>query len=252
MAAASSSAGGTQALDRAALLLACFLGSDAELSLTELARRTGLKVPTAHRLLGALCRAGLLARDDLTDGYRLGVTTIALGQIALTRADLAGAPDEVRALSERTGETATLGILHGSDVVIIVQVLGRHPLRVDRPPGTHVAAHASAMGKVLLAHAPAAANRLAEPVSLTDRTIVDPEALSIELDRVRREGVGVSDGEQYEGVFAVAAPVIDRSGQVVAAVAVQAPSTRCTATRREELRAAVQDTARHIGAPGRR
>ena len=72
----------------------------------------------------------------MTERYRLGTTTVALGQIALAHADLAGAMDELRALSDRTGETSTLGVLDGADVVIVLQVPGRHPLRFERPAGT--------------------------------------------------------------------------------------------------------------------
>ena len=242
---------GAQAVDRAISLLLCFLGPATELSLTELADRTGLKLSTAHRLIRAWCRGGLVQQDELTERYRLGTTTVALGQIALAHADLSGAMDELRALSDRTGETSSLGILDGSDVVILLQVPGRHPLRFERPAGTRVPAHASAMGKVLMANRTTDPRAGAPLLPFTSRTIVDPHALDGELLRVRSDGFAVNDGEQFEGVVAVSAPVLDRSGRVIAAIAVQVPAARANALRRTELRQQVQDSARHIGAPGR-
>ncbi len=242
---------GAQAVDRAIALILCFLGPATELSLTELAERTGLKLSTAHRLIRAWCRGGLVQQDEMTERYRLGTTTVALGQIALAHADLAGAMDELRALSDRTGETSTLGVLDGSDVVIVLQVPGRHPLRFERPAGTRVPAHASAMGKVLLAHRRVDPNAVTPLQPFTRRTIVDPQALDVELDRVRSDGFAINDGEQFDGVVAVSAPVLDRSGRVIAAIAVQAPAARANVTRRVELRQQVQDSARHIGAHAR-
>ena len=81
------------------------------------------------------------------------------------------------------------------------------------------------MGKVLLAYRKVDPNAVSPLQPFTRRTIVDPQALDAELERVRTDGYAVNDGEQFDGVVAVSSPVLDRSGRVIAAIAVQAPRT---------------------------
>jgi len=133
-------------------------------------------------------------------------------------------------LTAAIGESCSLGTLDGLDVVIVARVRTRRILRVDLEVGSRLPASASSMGRVLLAALPAgrldallAGAALPAP---TTRTITAPAALRAELDRVRAQGWCLVDQELEEGVRSVAAPVVDATGAVVAALAASVSATR--------------------------
>ena len=242
---------GAQAVDRALGVLGTFL-EDEELTLSEIARRRGLTVSTAHRLLQALVRAGYVDQDDLTERYRLGRTSAVLGQAASRRFRLDVAQPLLDGLAARTGETANLGVRDGAEVVIVLAAESDQPLRFERPPGSRTPAHASAIGKVLLAFGPddpdAAVAALGELVRYTPRTIVAPDALCSELAQIRKRGIALNREERFSGVSAVAVPVCDRIGVARTAVGVQVPTARLDRDRISELSAEVRAVAAELAA----
>ncbi len=132
-------------------MLECLSVSENSLSLTEISRHVGLSASTTHRLLRALTQAGYVDQDHSTERYGLGIGVAVLGQRAIERAGYQLARPVLAALSERTGESASLGVRRGTEVVVLDRVVGPAPLRFDHPAGAELAVHASAMGKVLLA-----------------------------------------------------------------------------------------------------
>ena len=220
---------GAQSVERALAVLRTFETGPTELGVTEVAGQVGLSVSTTHRLVRALCGAGLLRQDPRTERYQLGPALVVLGRRAEEALGYARAQPVLEELAGTTGESVNLGIRSGSEVLVVLDVASDQPLRFRQAPGTRVPIHTSAMGKCLLAFtddpagAVAALPRL-DPV--TERTITSPDALVDELERTRERGWALNDEERNPGVRAVAAPVIGAEGRAIAAIAVQGPAIR--------------------------
>ncbi|MET9611524.1 IclR family transcriptional regulator [Kitasatospora indigofera] len=218
---------GAQAVQRALGLLHCFHDNGPDLSASDLARRTGLSVSTAHRLARTLVGAGFLDQDEQTARYRLGPAVAELGQLSFHQRGLHLAGPELDLLARRTGATADLAIRSGPHAVILVGA----SVRPDTGLGLRRPLHSTALGKVLLAwprpgEADAGLPGPLEP--FTDRTITEPELLLRELERVRESGHALNDGESAAGVRTVAVPVLDRSGHARFALAVRSTPERLT------------------------
>jgi IclR family acetate operon transcriptional repressor len=220
---------GTQAVDRAAVLLVEILGSDQTMTFTDLQRRTGLAKSTLSRLLSSLERHELVTRSD--DGVlRPGAV--------LTRFAHSGRPyDELilladpalKALSDATGETINLAVRVGYEVEQIAQVDSTYLMGNVNWVGLRVPLHCSALGKVFLAHGAALPEGRLE--RRTPQTIGSRAALETELGVVRHQGWAVADSELEPGLVALAAPVIGGDGAIVAALSVSGPSVRLTPDR---------------------
>lgn len=231
---------GAQSVERALAVLRVIEAAGEDTGVSEIAQRTGLTVSTAHRLTRALCEAGLVSQDRRTERYQLGPALVVLGRRAEERLGYTRALPALEDLAERTAESVNLGIQTGHEVLVVLDVASRQPLRFDQEPGSRVPVHTSAMGKCLLAFRPDsdAALRGLPPLSqVTSRTITDHEALRHELDAARARGWALNDEERNPGVRAVAVPVLDATGCAVAAIAVQGPAIRITDDRLEGLAA---------------
>jgi IclR family transcriptional regulator, acetate operon repressor len=240
---------GTQSIERALAVLTLFEGSTDDLGVSDIAQRTGLKVSTAHRLVRALCAGGVLVQDHRTERYALGPLLVVLGRRAEERLGFARALPAIEELADRTGESVNLGIRAGHEVLVVLHASSGQPLRFDQAAGTRVPAHTSAMGKCLLACSPdpgSVVDELPALRRLTDRTITDRDRLADDLETVRSRGWALNDGERDPGVRAVAAPVLDPSGNAIAAIAVQGPAIRLPDDRLEEVAADIIGTARRL------
>jgi IclR family acetate operon transcriptional repressor len=230
---------GTQSVERAIAVLECFASSDRSLGLTEIARAVGLTPSTAHRLLRALIAARYVEQDPTTEHYRLGLGVAVLGQRALEQSGYSLARPILERLSADTGESASLGIRRGTEVVVIERTSGSASLRFDHPTGAEIAMHASAMGKVLLAFSnesiDAEVARLGHLEPFTEGTITAPTEVAAELAAVAAVGYATNLEERYPGVCGVAAPVRSSIGWAHASVGVQGPSVRLTPQRLREL-----------------
>jgi DNA-binding IclR family transcriptional regulator len=239
---------GAQSVERALAVLRAFENTPTDIGVSDIAHATGLAVSTAHRLTRALCNAGLLTQDARTDRYQLGPVLVVLGRIAEERLGFTTALPDLQRLAADTGESVNLGILVGSDVLVVLDVASDQPLRFDQAPGTRVPAHSSAMGKCLLAHADdvkAAVAALPALEKITTRTITDRPQLQAELETVRERGWAVNDEERNVGVRAVAVPVVT-GGRAVAAIAVQGPAMRLAGKRLPEIARRINRTATAI------
>jgi IclR family acetate operon transcriptional repressor len=239
-----------RSVDRAAALLLALGESPGAAGVTELARRLGLHKSTASRLLATLEKRGLVEQDDETGKYRLGLVVIRLAERAERTLDLRGlSMPELERLARLTHETTGLGVIDGDQLLTVAQVDGPNLIAVGDWTGRATPLHCVASGKVLLA---ALAER--EVVRIvkrglpryTDRTIVDLEPLLEELARIRRRGYATAIGEFEQGLNAVAAPVYDARGQVIAAVDIWGPVFRLTPRRIPELAAQVRESAAAI------
>jgi DNA-binding IclR family transcriptional regulator len=212
-----------QSADRALAILAAFNPDRSSLRVSELARELGLHKSTVSRLLSTLQARGLVRRDG--DDFAPGPELARLGALAVTSLPLAQvAREPLGKLAEVTGETVNLAIRRGDEAVNVLQVQTTHFVGMTDWTGRGAPLHATANGKILLAFGDAPApGRL---VALTDRTIVDRNALETELGRVRANGYATAAEELEIGLVAVAAPVLDSQGVCVGAVSVSGPAYR--------------------------
>jgi DNA-binding IclR family transcriptional regulator len=205
--------------------------SDAgSIGVSELGRRLGVHKATASRLVATLSERGLLERDPLTDRFRLGFGLIRLAGAAMAGLDIVRVAHPIlEELAERTEETVNLGVLTGDAVVYVDQVTGTRSIVAVSWVGRRTPLHCTSNGKVLLAFAePAARERLLETplAAMTSRTITDPDVLQRQLQDVVRRGYAQTVEELEEGLNAVAAPVRQTGGEVIAALSVSGPVFR--------------------------
>jgi IclR family acetate operon transcriptional repressor len=230
-------------------ILRSFEYATGDLGVTELAKRSGLTVSTAHRLTRALCTAGLLRQEPRSERYQLGPALVVLGRRAEEQLGYARALPVLEDLAARSGEAVNLGIRADDEVLVVLDVPSAQPLRFDQAAGTRVPIHTSAMGKCLLAFAPdpaTAVSGLPRLKRATSRTITSHTALRAELERTREAGWAVNDEERHPGVRAVSAPVLGPGGVAVAAVAVQGPVVRVDTSDVERLAGLVQAAAHSV------
>jgi DNA-binding IclR family transcriptional regulator len=241
---------GTQAVARALALLKMFSDSQPEWGLRELALATGLNKTTVFRLLAALEAEGLIMRNPLSGGYRLGVELIALGGCAVRSHPVRVVSRPVlEALAQESDETASLEVLVGVQVLIIDEVSSRHPMGMSQDVGGRLPAYATATGKLLLAALPPdESNALLDlPLAkLTDQTLSEPDGLRSEFQTIRQQGYALAVGELEPGFVAVAAPVYDRDRVMVAAISVGGAAARLTSERLSAATTLVQVAARQI------
>jgi DNA-binding IclR family transcriptional regulator len=226
---------GTRAVVRAITVLKALGRSTNAYGVTELGTATGLSKATVFRLLGALENEGMVARDGTSGTYRLGPQLISLGASALSTTDLrAIAHDELVRLTEESGESATLEILSDAEVVVLDEVQGRFLFGATPEIGRSWPAHATSTGKLLLALADRTPS-LPRLARFASRTITSRTELERELARIRHQGYAVAVDELEPGLVAMAAPVRNHLGYVVAALSLNGPGTRLGAKRRRAL-----------------
>jgi DNA-binding IclR family transcriptional regulator len=209
-------------LGRAFSILASYRPDDPSLTVSELARRTGLPKPTVHRLVTQLLDRGALERTGTS--VRLGMRLFELGQLAPRQRSLHEAALPVLGdLQAATQQTVHLAVLDGVEVVYVVKLPGRNGPDVPSRVGGRMPAYCTGVGKALLAHSPPAVLSSVVAAGLvrhTPRTIVMPGLLQRELADIRRTGVAYEREESTRGIACVACPVLDATGAAVAAVSV--------------------------------
>jgi DNA-binding IclR family transcriptional regulator len=240
---------GTQAIRRAAAVLKAFGPEPAHLTPQQISQRTGLNRSTVYRLLSALEHEGLVASDE-AGRYRLGPDIAILGTLALRQIDLrAAALPAMRALAERSGETVDLEILHGQHVMIVEELAGDHLLSATSNVGTLYPAHCTSTGKLLLADLPPdalEATLAAELRACGPCAIGDAEALRAELHASLARGYATSYEELEAHLHAVAAPIYDHRGRVVAALSISGPAARIPRSREPEIARMLIDACAEI------
>ena len=225
-------AGGLQSVNRA--LTALELVADAgELGVSDLGRKLGVHKATASRLAATLAERGLLERDPASERYRIGFGLVRLAGAAMSGLDLVRTARPVlEELAERTRESANLGVLSGDGVVYVDQVAGSRAIVTVNWVGRHTPLHCTSNGKVLLAYMDETerARFLQPPLErLTDRTVTAPDELERQFAETRRRRYAQTLEELEEGLNAVAAPVHQADGRVIAALGVSGPAFRMRA-----------------------
>jgi IclR family transcriptional regulator, KDG regulon repressor len=233
-------------------LLTSFSGEENELGITTLATRLRLAKSTVHRLASTLASAGFLEQNAETGKYRLGVALFELGALVRRRMDVANeARPKLRELLERTGETVQLGIVDHYSVLYVYEMESRHAIRMAAAVGGRAPLHCTAVGKVLLAFQPAEYVKQVIERGLsaqTPKTLTRREAVLTMLDEVRQRAHAIDDEESENGLRAIAAPVRNHTGAVIAALGLAAPVQRMSKKVMQASVPSVIDTANAVSA----
>jgi DNA-binding IclR family transcriptional regulator len=247
MAGNTSTPGATVASRTLALLFA-FDETHRRLTLSDLARRADLPLPTAHRLVGELVADGALSRRPSGE-YVVARRLWQLGLLAPVETGLREvAAPFLNDIHAATRATVHLAVRERGEVLYLERLSGRASVPVVSTVGSRLPLHATGVGKVLLAHAPddVVADALARLARITPYTITQPTRMREQLERVRRDGYATTVEEMTIGACSVAVPVRagDAAGPVVAAVGVVVPSLKRD---RARLVAALHVAAQGIG-----
>ncbi len=238
-----------QSVSHALDVLEQFTGDTDELGVTELSKRLKLHKNNVFRLLATLEARGYIEQNKATENYRLGVRCLGLGQRFLQQAGLLRQARPVMAdLAREVGETVLVSVLQGDFGVVLDAVEPSRAVRLVPRIGDLRPLHATAAGKVLLAFSDqgGTVGERPEPYArCTPQTIVDPGALRVEVEAVARQQFALELGEHVADVGAVAVPIHDYTGTVVAALCLAGPLERLS---RERLR---DDIAPRIMRAGR-
>ena len=203
-------------------ILNAFVPGESRLTLSEISRRTGLPLPTAHRLVGELVQYGGLEREDRR--YRIGVRLWELGSLAPIHGGLRElAMPFMEDLYEATHENIQLAVLADLEGMVIEKISGRASVPIIARVGGRLPLYGTGVGKVLLAYAPQElVDRViaAGLVRYASRTITDPARLLDDLELTRHRGFSVTRDEMTDGAVSVGAPIFGPEQQVVAALSV--------------------------------
>ena len=212
-------------VQRAVAILNELADAGSELGTNEIARRTGINVSTISRILATLTSGGLVEHVPATGRYRLGLGILRLANAVHERLDIRSlVRPHLAELASHTRETATLSVPGEHEAVTLDFVQSPLSVRSVAEVGRTSAAHATAVGKVFLAHGGTLPG--GSLPAFTERTIADPAVLEVEVARATERGWAEALGEREEDLNAVAAPVLTAAGQLVAILGVQGPAVR--------------------------
>lgn len=246
-----SAARGTSVIVNVLQVIRCFTVEEPVLGVTEIAAQVGLHKSSVSRILATLEQEKVVERDEASRKYRLGLGLIAVAGPLLAGLDVRRiAMEDLRELSETTGETAALNIWDGTAAVTVEQVPSRRQVKHTSVLGSRYATGLSASVQVFMSHEPAERVRaLLDSGRITFDSPTDGPDPAVYVERlatVRRDGHAVNHGETQVDEVGIAAPVMDHRGEVVAAVLLAAPRYRVPAERVPELAARCQAAAARV------
>ncbi len=239
-----------QSVDRAVTILE-LLAQHGAVGVTALAAELGVHKSTASRLVSALERRGLVEQIEDRGHYRLGPGILRLAGATDARLDLVQEARGVcRRLAAETQETIHLAVLSAGSALYIDQVSGTGTHSSYNWVGQHIPLHATSNGKILLSELPDADldPLLAELPAYTPSTVTERAALLRELREARERGYATARDELDVGLTAMAAPIRDVHGHLIASLSVSGPTFRFDATRRAEVLPLLIDAAREVSA----
>jgi len=215
----------TNSLERALAILEYVAHKSGGLTNAEISQHFKIPTSTASYILKRLEREGYLRRSSENGRYEVGLKIVALSHGALRDMGLRRIAEPIlHRLSAQARVSALIGVLEQGHLMIVDKVEKPDLARIDMDIGVRYPAHSTALGKVLLAHL-----TKDQLVALFDhsalaktspKTIDSKDRLTAELETVRKNGYAASDGELFLGIRAIAAPIFDETGQVVAAVSI--------------------------------
>ncbi len=251
--AASAAPATVQSVDRALSILE-ILARVGEAGVTEIAADLGVHKSTAFRLVATLEAHRLVEQSVERGKYRLGVGVLRLAGATTARLDLVQEARPIcRQLAAETGETVNIAVLSESGALYLDQVAGSSALQSHNWVGQHIPVHATSNGKVLLSGLDLAGldEAIGELPRYTDGTVTSRSLLVDQVEQVRELGYAVAVDELEVGLTAVAAPIRNAHGDVVASMSVSGPTFRLDDQRVHDvvrqLRAASEEVSHRLG-----
>ncbi len=238
-----------QSVDRALQVLE-ILAKLQTAGVTEIAAEIGVHKSTVSRLIAVLESRGFV--EQLTDRgkYQLGFSIVRLAGSTTARMDLVKQSQDIcDQVAEKTGETTNIAILDGDRIINVVESVGRGEIALRSWVGQSNPAHATSSGKILLAALPSSEVRARvgrKLESYTPATVTDFGRLCTELEAAREHGWAPTREELETGLNAVAAPIRDHNGSVIAALSISGPAYRLEQSRFEEVAQVVVGAATQI------
>jgi DNA-binding IclR family transcriptional regulator len=223
--------GGVQSIARAFAIAEEIARNREGIGLAELSKRVGLHNSTTFHLVKTMVSLGYLSQLKDTKRYRIGRRLFTLAAGALDEIELVNVATPIlETLTRETGEYSHFAIRSGDEIVVVAKTAGTGMFQMVDRAGALRPAHATALGKVLLAALAASQLEryleLCELRKFTAKTIVEREALRREIEEVKRKGIAVDDGEFDAEVRCVAVPVRDFAGRVAGAIGMSGPMWR--------------------------
>ncbi len=239
-----------QTIHRASAILRCFVENGTELGVTSISRQVGIHKSTVSRLLSALREEGFVEQNPENGKWRLGLGLLGLAGAVLERMDLHKVSlTPLRILSTQTQETINITVLDSNECVTIESIISHKSIQHTGRLGRRTPLHCTSTGKVFLAFlTPEERDVLLSDTLLpcTENSIVDRSILEQELNRVRELDYAITHEEYEEGLSAVAAPIRDHTGQVLATVSISGPSYRMGPNQIEKFTDPLKDAANNI------
>jgi IclR family KDG regulon transcriptional repressor len=226
-------------VNRALDVLLLFDEEHPEWSVAELSQTLGLHRSIVYRVLCTFEQRGVVIRRDTGGRYRLGLKLVELANVVLASMDLRQATHSVmERLVRETGESAFLTVISEDESVCIHKIESSQRVRVTLTIGGRYPLYAGASNRLLLAYLPT--EKTEEMIArglkqLTPDTITDPDRLREDLAKIRRQGWVFSVGELTPGVAAIAAPLRDSNGEVIAALSIGGLASRFSENRLQTL-----------------
>lgn len=238
-----------ESVDRALLLLKMF-SDHRELRLTDARDALGVSQSTAHRLMAMLQYHGFVDQDPVSRMYLAGPALLEVGLAAVQNLDLRGVARPIlESLAEATGETVHLGLLQGAEVLYMDAVESQAALRVSVRIGRRIPAHATSLGKAMLAAVPTERVEQLYPdealEAVTDRTITKRRDLLAALAEVRELGYAENLEEGEPGVGSIGVAVVD-GGRLIGGLSVAAPRARLRKPERDRYATLLTDAATEL------
>ena len=239
---------GVQSVDRALTILAV-LARLGQAGVSEIAAELGVHKSTAFRLVSTLESHEIVEQTEVRGKYRLGLGLVRLAGASSARLDVVQEARPVcRKLAADSGETVNIAVLSDRSALYLDQVAGQSALQSHNLVGQHIPLHATSNGKVLLTglSSDEIEKRLPRLPSYTSETVTSKAKLRRELAEVRAQGYAVAVDELEVGLTAIAAPIRNAHGDVIASLSVSGPSFRLGEARVKELIPVVQDAADEV------
>ena len=203
---------------------------------TEIAQTLKLPIASVSRIVNQLEEMGYLRRNQDSKTFFLTLKMMQIGQSAmLDTSVLEISLPVMRQLRDEFHDTAAIGVIHDTSVVVVESIQGTHPFVFMPKPGHTEPIHPTGPGKAIMAwYGEVERDELMSRMTFkryNERTITSRPAFIKELNRIRERGWALDDAEEYDGVYCIAVPIFDRTGYPIASIWITGPHDRIPASR---------------------
>ncbi|EGQ24155.1 IclR family transcriptional regulator [Sporosarcina newyorkensis 2681] len=233
---------------KACQVISCFSNDNPALGVGEIAELLDMPVSTTHHIVSTLCKENVLMKDHQKK-YRLGWRLLEWNNHVMFQQDVYDkAMPFVKDLISQYKGTAHIAMFDKGTVVFVLRVSSHDASSIQTYLGSRKPSYATSSGKVLLANNPAYLKETVAQGLAYDgpNTITDISNLKIELADIRTKGYSISDSENSDGMYGIAAPIFSYSGGVIAAVNLVGLSSYMQGTQRTQMIQSVMNTAQLI------